>query len=405
MAKQRIQKILAAAGFGSRRSCEQMVEDGRVSVDGRLVERLPVVVDPAVNRITVDDKPIRVQKFVYFVLNKPKGYFCTNSDPDGRRRCVDLMVGVRERVFPVGRLDAESMGLLIMTNDGDLALKLTHPRFQTPKTYRAEVKGQPDIESLDKLRSGVWLAGGRTGPAEIVVIHSSRKNSVLEITLREGRNREIRRMLARFGFPVTRLTRIKMGRISTKKLPLGSYRPLSDDEVKYLYRLAEGLEKGDLEAPRTATGRQGRQSRESRESTTSARRASRSGTSRLGGRSSSVRGRRSAGKKKKKVTRNARAGGSNTTTTKPHKLEAELVAKKFAKKLSKKAVRKDSEKGSGKTTKKVFKKASKSDSRKGPKSVGKKKTTQPAVSKPKQDRETVVVPRGANKKRRIIFTD
>ncbi|MCB9856114.1 MAG: rRNA pseudouridine synthase [Phycisphaerales bacterium] len=387
MAKQRIQKILAAAGFGSRRACEEMVEDGRVSVDGRIVEHLPVVVDPAVNRITVDDKPIRVQKFVYFVLNKPKGYFCTNCDPDGRRRAVDLMVGIRERVFPVGRLDAESMGLLIMTNDGDLALKLTHPRFQTPKTYRAEVRGQPDTESLDKLRKGVWLADGRTGPAEIVVIHSSRKNSVLEITLREGRNREIRRMLARFGFPVTRLTRIKMGRISTKKLPLGSYRPLTDDEVKYLYRLADGLETGDAEPAQTSTNRS------EREGARTARRSSRGGTSRLGGRSSNVRGRRSAGKKKKKATRDARAGGSNTTTTKPHKLEAQLEAKK----LSKKRGEKQTDKASGKKTKK--------DVKKTPKNAAKKKTTQRAATKPQQDRETVVVPRGANKKRRIIFTD
>lgn len=398
MAKQRIQKILAAAGFGSRRACEQLVEDGRVEIDGEPVYKLPIVVDPEVNRITVDDKPVRVQKFVYFLVNKPKGYFCTNSDPDGRRRAVDLMVGVRERIFPVGRLDAESMGLLIMTNDGDLALKLTHPRFRTPKTYRAEVKGQPTVEALDKLRKGVWLADGRTGPAEIVVIHSSRKNSVLEITLREGRNREIRRMLARFGHPVTRLTRIKMGRISIRKLPLGSYRPLSDEEVKYLYRLAEGLEKGDVDAPRKPAGRQG--GRQPRESTTSGRRT-RSGTSRLGGRSSSIRGRRSEGKKKKKkVTRDARSGGSNTTTTKAHKLEeAEVVAKKFAKKFAKKkAASKNSQKTPRKATKKVAQKVSKH--------VGKKKTTKRAVPKPNQDREAAIVPRGGSKKkRRIIFTD
>lgn len=346
MPRQRIQKILAAAGFGSRRSCEQLVEDGRVAIDGKVVEDLPIVVDPQVSRITVDDKPIRVQKFVYFLLNKPKGYFCTNSDPDGRRRAVDLMVGVRERVFPVGRLDAESMGLLIMTNDGDLALKLTHPRFQTPKTYRAEVKGQPDTESLDKLRKGVWLADGRTGPAEISVVHSSRKKSVLEITLREGRNREIRRMLARFGYPVTRLTRIKMGRISIRKLPLGSYRPLTDEEVKYLYRLADGLERGD-DAPaprgRATTRKQAQNSRPGR------------GSNRHGGRSSTVRGRRNAGRKK--TPRDAKQ-------EQPQQQSNQKAAGKGGKPASDKR--------------------------------GKTKS---------QERETSIIPSGGKKKRRIIFTD
>ncbi|HPF41847.1 MAG TPA: pseudouridine synthase [Phycisphaerae bacterium] len=382
MPKQRIQKVLAAAGFGSRRACEQLVEDGRVTVDGRVVEQLPVVVDLAVNRVTVDDKPIRVQKFVYFVLNKPKGYFCTNSDPDGRRRAVDLMVGVRERVFPVGRLDAESMGLLIMTNDGDLALKLTHPRFQTPKTYRAEVRGQPDTESLDKLRKGVWLAEGRTGPADIAVIHSSRKKSVLEITLREGRNREIRRMLARFGYPVTRLTRIKMGRISIRKLPQGSYRPLSEDEVKYLYRLAEGLETGEVEL---ATGAK----------KTGAKRVARGrgGSSRLGGRSSNIRGRRNAGKKKR-VRRDVEEVGATTEkrgTTKKSSRKGDQAPPK-----DKKRTKAPAKKVARAPAKKVAKAPAKKAAKAGPKRRD---------AQQQQEREAAIIPRGANKKRRIIFTD
>lgn len=242
MPKERIQKILAAAGFGSRRACETLVTDGHVEIDGAVVTELPIVVDPADCRITVDGRPVRSERCVYYILNKPKGYFCTNNDPDGRRRAIDLMVGVRERVFPVGRLDAETMGLLLITNDGTLAQKLTHPRFQTPKTYRAEVRGQPEFEKLEKLRKGVWMAGGKTGPAEIVVIHSSRQKSILEITLREGRNREIRRMLAKLGHPVNRLTRIKVGRLNIKRVPLGQYRPLTEAEVKYLFRLAEGVD-------------------------------------------------------------------------------------------------------------------------------------------------------------------
>jgi len=236
---QRIQKILAAAGYGSRRACEELVEDGYVEIDGRIVSELPILVDPAKSKITVNGKPVRAEKYVYFLLNKPKGYYCTNADPEGRRRAVDLMTGVRERVFPVGRLDADSMGLLIMTNDGELSQKLTHPKYGAPKTYRVEVKGKPTNEQLASLRKGIWMAEGKTRPAEVETIHSSREKTVLEITLREGRNREIRRMLAKSGHNVKRLTRIKIGRLSVKKVPLGGYRALTASEVEYLYKLAD----------------------------------------------------------------------------------------------------------------------------------------------------------------------
>jgi 23S rRNA pseudouridine2605 synthase len=274
MPKERIQKILAAAGFGSRRACETLVTDGHVEIDGRVASELPIVVDPAECRITVDGRPVRGERHVYYMLNKPKGYFCTNNDPDGRRRAIDLMVGVRERVFPVGRLDAETMGLLLITNDGALAQKLTHPRFQTPKTYRAEVRGVPEFEKLEKLRNGVWMAGGRTGPAEIVVIHSSRQKSILEITLREGRNREIRRMLAKLGHPVNRLTRIKVGRLNIKRVPLGGFRPLTEAEVKYLNRLAEGIDEA------LTTTRDGRTAKKTTQSGGTGRHASKTGTTR-----------------------------------------------------------------------------------------------------------------------------
>ncbi|MFQ5412427.1 MAG: pseudouridine synthase, partial [Phycisphaerae bacterium] len=222
--------------------CETLVEEGRVSVNGRRVRSLPVLVDPREDRILVDRKPIRPEKLVYFLLNKPPGYYCTNSDPSGRKRAIDLMKGVRERVFPVGRLDASSLGLLLMTNDGALAARLTHPRYGVPKTYRAEVTGRPTTGELEKLRKGMWLSEGRTGPAEVSVIHKGREKTILEITLREGRNREVRRVLAKLGYKVRRLSRIRMGRLSIRKLALGEYRPLTKSEVAYLQRLSEVTE-------------------------------------------------------------------------------------------------------------------------------------------------------------------
>ncbi len=239
MATQRIQKVLAGAGFGARRACEGLVVDGHVSVNGKIVRTLPVMVDPAKDHITVKGRPVHGEKTVYYLLNKPRRVYCTHSDPDGRKRAVDLLVGVRERVFPVGRLDADTTGLLIMTNDGALAQKLTHPRFGIPKTYRAEVDGSPSTAVLEKLRTGTWLAEGKTGPARITVIHKQREKAVLEITLREGRNREIRRMLARAGHKVRRLTRIRVGKLSIRKLPLGGFRPLTRSEVAYLKALAD----------------------------------------------------------------------------------------------------------------------------------------------------------------------
>jgi len=238
MSKQRVQKILAAAGFGSRRHCEDLILDGRVSVNGRPVRTMPALVDPESDELAVDGKPVLAQKLVYFMLNKPAGVYCTHNDQAGRTRAVDLLGGVRERVYPVGRLDAESMGLLILTNDGALTQKLTHPRFGVPKTYRAEVVGQPTANVIERLRSGVWLSEGKTAQARIDVIHSNRKRTILEITLREARNREIRRMLAKMGHNVRRLVRVQMGRLTIAKLPVGAYRKLTEEEVKHLKSLA-----------------------------------------------------------------------------------------------------------------------------------------------------------------------
>lgn len=239
MAAERIQKILAAAGFGARRFCEQLVLDGRVAVNGEIVRCLPVLIEPAQDRVTVDGKPVHEKKLAYYLLHKPRHVFCTHNDPAGRTRAVDLLVGVRERVFPVGRLDADSTGLLLLTNDGELAQRLTHPRYGIPKTYRAEVVGCPTAESLEHLRSGIWLSDGKTAPAAITFAHKAREKAVLEITLRESRSREIPRMLAKTGYKVRRLARIAIGKLTIRGLPVGAFRKLTPTEVKYLRSLVE----------------------------------------------------------------------------------------------------------------------------------------------------------------------
>lgn len=252
--RERLQKLMAAAGFGSRRACEEMILDGVVTVNGEVMAELPVMVDPTRDRVVIAGKPLRMEKPVYFIMNKPRGVLCTHDDPSGRKRVIDLLVGVRERVFPVGRLDIESTGLIILTNDGALTQKLTHPRFGVPKTYRAEVMGVPSEETLDKARKGVWLAEGKSAPAKIEFIHKQRDRAILEITLREGRDREVRRVLAKLGHKVLRLTRIQIGKLSIQKLPIGAFRLLSPAEVKYLHEL---VERPDAEFVRSAVQRPG----------------------------------------------------------------------------------------------------------------------------------------------------
>ena len=231
---ERLQKVLASAGLGSRRACEELILDGRVRVNGKRVVELPVLIDPSADKVQVDGRRIRTEPKVYYLLNKPKGVLCTQSDPDGRRRAADLLTGVRERVYPVGRLDADSQGLLLMTNDGELAAGLTHPRYGVPKTYRARVRGKVEADQLAKLRRGIWLSEGKTRSARVTVAYTSRTHSILEITLREGRNRQVRRMLARMDHAVRDLTRIRMGRLSLYGLGVGQYRPLKPSEVTYL---------------------------------------------------------------------------------------------------------------------------------------------------------------------------
>ncbi len=233
---ERLQKVLSAAGLGSRRACEELITAGRVEVDRTMVTQLGTRVDPHRQEIRVDGQPLPQPKRIYYAVNKPPGVVSTHRDPARRERVIDLVPGDPEGLITVGRLDLGSEGLILVTNDGDLANRLTHPRYGIHKTYRVQVAGCPDREVLAALRRGIHLAEGRVH-AESVVLKSQRKQSaILEIVLTEGRNREIRRMLARLGHKVTHLARIAVGPVRLGNLPPGSYRPLTRQEVVALRR-------------------------------------------------------------------------------------------------------------------------------------------------------------------------
>lgn len=234
MAEERLQKVLAAAGFGSRRRCEALIASGQVLVDGEVVTEPGRRVDPHRRRIVCAGRPVRPQPPVALVLNKPRRVLCTVRDDRGRRTVLDLIRGVPQRIFPVGRLDWESQGLVILTNDGELANLLTHPRYGVPRTYHVVLKGELTGEILGRLQRGVWLAEGKTGPVRVRVKKRDRKGAVLEVTLREGMNREVRRLFARFGLRVKRLKRIRVGSLGLGSLREGEYRFLTPREVERL---------------------------------------------------------------------------------------------------------------------------------------------------------------------------
>ena len=236
---QRLQKVLAAAGLGSRRQCEELITTGRVEVDRRVVTELGTKVEPAGQQICVDGVLLPRAKLIYYAVNKPAGVLCTNRDPSGRPRVVDLVPNQHARLFTIGRLDLHSEGLILVTNDGELANRLTHPRYGVGKTYRVLVAGRPTRDVLAKLRQGVRLAEG-VARAESVRIKSQRKDStLLEMVLREGKNREVRRVLAQVGHKVERLTRIAVGPVRLGELPVGASRRLSSEEVASLRREAK----------------------------------------------------------------------------------------------------------------------------------------------------------------------
>jgi 23S rRNA pseudouridine2605 synthase len=233
----RINKFLAHAGLGSRRHCESLVLAGRVQVDGRPVRDLATKVEPG-QKVTVDGRPIEAETFVYWAVNKPTGYLCTNHDPGGRPRAVDLVPQVLQRVYTVGRLDDDSEGLLLLTNDGDLANRLMHPRYGIEKTYHVQVAGVPTREEQKKLVDGVWLAEGHVKAKSVHRLKTQGRSAWLEIVLAEGKNREVRRMLAQLNHKVVRLMRVGLGPLQLGKLKSGQARELTSREVNQLRRAA-----------------------------------------------------------------------------------------------------------------------------------------------------------------------
>ncbi|MHC4399819.1 MAG: pseudouridine synthase [Planctomycetota bacterium] len=230
----RLQAVLAAAGAGSRRKCEELILAGRVEVDGKIVTELGTRVDPDRQKIRLDGATLEKPKRVYYALNKPPGVVCTNQDPSGRARAVDLIPKEQSRLFTVGRLDMHSEGLILLTNDGQLADRLTHPRYGVNKTYRVLVAGHPTRQLIAQIRRGVHLAEGIARVAGVRIKKRYRQSTLLEMVLAEGRNREIRRVLARAGHKVLRLVRVAIGPLRLDDLASGVYRRLRPREVAAL---------------------------------------------------------------------------------------------------------------------------------------------------------------------------
>ncbi len=241
MPLERLQKVMAACGVGSRRECETMIAEGRVQVDGEVVTELGTRVDPETQTIKCDAERLRIPRRFYYMLNKPKGVICSQrGDPD-RPRAVDFVpTRARDhRLFTIGRLDVESEGAIILTNDGDLCHRLTHPSFEVDKTYLVEIEGVPDDETVERMRKGVWLAEGRTSSLDIRVLKRHRHRTQLEVKLNEGMKREIRRVCARFGHEVRRLRRIAIGPVYLGPIQPGETRELTPEELQELRDCSE----------------------------------------------------------------------------------------------------------------------------------------------------------------------
>ena len=234
--EERLQKILAQAGVCSRRAAEELIRQGRVKVDGATVSEMGMKADPDRQRITVNGKPLQSsEKKITLLLNKPKGYVTTMSDPQGRPIVSSLIKDVDQRLFPVGRLDLDTEGALLMTNDGELAQKLLHPKFEINKTYQVTIRGHIDPKKIQALEQGIDLDGRQTWPARITVQEKSDKTTTLHIVIHEGRKRQVRRMFEAIGHPVIHLKRLAYGNLRLGTLALGKYRLLDKKELASLF--------------------------------------------------------------------------------------------------------------------------------------------------------------------------
>ena len=233
--EERIQKILARAGICSRRKAEEYIAAGRVTVDGQVITRPGLKVNPEQAAISVDGKPVRQEEKIYILLHKPPGYVTTMSDPQGRPIVTDLLPEIKHRVFPVGRLDLDSEGALILTNDGALGNKILHPRFEVNKTYEATVRGVPKTAGLRQLEQGIMLDGKNTWPARLQVLNRKKGATTIEIIIHEGKKRQVRKMFQAIGHPVLRLKRTAYGGLKLGTLSRGKYRFLTKFDLKKLF--------------------------------------------------------------------------------------------------------------------------------------------------------------------------
>jgi pseudouridine synthase len=251
----RLQVFLARAGVASRRKCEELISAGRVKVNGQVASELGTKVDPARDKVTLDGRRVAEEEHVYILLHKPKGYVTTASDPQGRPTVLEL-VGKQEgvpaaRLFPVGRLDYTTDGVLLLTNDGELANALMHPRHGVPKTYHAKLQGEVSRDNLERLRRGVRLDDGSvTGPADVRVMESQSKHTWLELTITEGKNRQVRRMADAIGHTVVKLSRVRYAGLTVEDLAPGKLRPLHRHELAALRRLTDGPRPAPRPRPR-----------------------------------------------------------------------------------------------------------------------------------------------------------
>ncbi len=236
--EERLQKYLAAMGVASRRACERLIAEGRVQVNGETVTQPGTKITPGVDTVAVDGRALAdAPRLRYILLYKPVGYICSAADEKGRRTVLDLLDGVTERVYPVGRLDYDTSGALLLTNDGELTNRLLHPSHEVEKTYLAQVEGEPDQKDLERLRKGVRLEDGLTAPAKVRRKLSRDGRFWLELTIHEGRNRQVRRMLEAVGHPVLHLKRIKLDFLDLTGLTPGAWRELTADEARRLKRV------------------------------------------------------------------------------------------------------------------------------------------------------------------------
>ncbi|WP_372367272.1 pseudouridine synthase [Candidatus Uabimicrobium sp. HlEnr_7] len=232
---ERLQKVLATAGLGSRRACEQLILQGRVTVDGKTVTKLGVKVDESVQKVACDGELLRVPKKVYYMFFKPRNVLCTNDQKQNQKTVIDFFKGLSFKIFPVGRLDKDSEGMILVTNDGAFTQKILHPKYAIKKIYLVRVKGLVTPQTIEKMAKGVWFKEGKMQVERAKIIEARSKYSVLEIQLREGKNREIRRIMARMGHEVKRLVRVKIGKLELGDLEPGKYRALEEKEIQKIF--------------------------------------------------------------------------------------------------------------------------------------------------------------------------